>query len=56
MKDVFLTYKDLAERWKFPINTLRIWKHEGKLKAVKFGRSVRFPLAYILELESKGFV
>lgn len=51
----FLTYKELASRWNLSVNTLRIWVMKGKIKPVRFGGAVRFPLSYILELESKGF-
>lgn len=49
-----LSYKDLSERWQIPINTLRIWVMEKKLKPIKFGRLVRFNEAYILEIERDG--
>ncbi|MBI5849311.1 MAG: helix-turn-helix domain-containing protein [Nitrospirae bacterium] len=49
-----LTYKDLAERWKLPVNTLRNWVMKKKLKPLKLGRLVRFPESYIMELEQKG--
>ncbi len=54
MPDKMLTYKDLAERWQLPVNTLRNWVMKKKLIPVKFGRLVRFPESYILELEQKG--
>lgn len=50
----FLTYKDLSERWKVPINTLRIWVMEKKLKPIKLGRLVRFQESYIIEIETRG--
>lgn len=56
MPEKMLTYKDLSERWKIKINTLRIWVMQGKLKPLKLGRLVRFSEAYILELESNGGV
>lgn len=49
-----LSYKDLAARWQVPINTLRIWVMERRLKPVKLGRLVRFLENYIAELEAKG--
>ncbi len=54
MPDRMLTYKDLAERWQLPVNTLRNWVMKKKLKPLKLGRLVRFPESYILELEQKG--
>jgi hypothetical protein len=49
-----LSYKDLSERWQIPVNTLRIWVMEKKLKPLKLVRAVRFHEAYIRELELKG--
>ena len=54
MADKLLTYKDLAERWQLPVNTLRNWVMKKKLIPVKLGRLVRFPKSYILEVEKKG--
>ncbi|OPY64572.1 MAG: hypothetical protein A4E57_03508 [Syntrophorhabdaceae bacterium PtaU1.Bin034] len=51
-----LSYKDLSERWQLSVNTLRVWKMKRKLKPIKLGRSVRFTLAYIEELEKRGLV
>lgn len=53
MKEWF-SYQDLSERWGIAVQTLRVWVMEGKLKAVKFGRLVRFHISYILEVESRG--
>jgi excisionase family DNA binding protein len=50
----WLTYKELAERWKLPVGTLRSWVMKKKIKPVKFGSLVRFSEAYIIELEQKG--
>lgn len=54
MVAALLTYKELSDRWKIPINTLRIWVMQGKLKPIKFSRLVRFSEAYISELETQG--
>jgi hypothetical protein len=54
MATKLLSYKDLSARWQKPINSLRIWVMEGKLKPLKLGRSVRFKESYISELEVKG--
>jgi hypothetical protein len=54
MATALLTYKDLSERWRIPISTLRIWVMKKKLLPVKLGRLVRFHESYILELEKKG--
>ncbi len=54
MVDRLLTYKQASEILGFPEGTLRTWKMQGKLKFIKFGRSVRFRASYIEELLSKG--
>jgi excisionase family DNA binding protein len=56
MFDKLYTYKQVSELTGFPEGTLRTWKMQGKLKFVKFGRSVRFRESYIKELISKGLV
>ncbi len=53
MIEKLLSYKDLSERWQVPINTLRIWVMEKKLKPIKLGRLVRFDESYIIEIETK---
>ncbi len=54
MFEKLFTYKQVSELTGFPEGTLRIWKMQGKLEFVKFGRSVRFRESYIRELISKG--
>lgn len=54
MSKKLLSYKDLSTRWQVPVNTLRIWVMENRLKPIKLGRLVRFHESYILEIESKG--
>ena len=54
MATKLLSYKDLSVRWQKPVNSLRIWVMEGKLKPLKLGRLVRFRESYIVELEAKG--
>jgi excisionase family DNA binding protein len=49
-----LSYKDLSERWQVPLNTLRMWVMEKKLKPIKLGRLVRFAESYVVEIEKKG--
>ncbi len=54
MTSKLLSYKDISERWQVPVNTLRIWVMEKKLKPLKLGRLVRFSETYVSEIESKG--
>ena len=54
MATKLLSYKDLSERWQIPVNTLRIWVMEKRLKPLKLVRAVRFHESYIQELEAKG--
>ena len=49
-----LSYKDLSARWQIPVQTLRIWVMEKKLKPLKLCRHVRFKLNYIQKLEEEG--
>ncbi len=50
----WLSYKDLSDRWRVPVQTLRIWVMMRKLRAVKLGRHVRFALSYIISIEEAG--
>ena len=55
MKAVYLTYEELAERWKVSVNTLRQWVMSGVLvPSMRLGRLVRFSESYVLDIESKG--
>ena len=49
-----LSYEDVSIRWQIPINTLRYWVMKKKLRPIKLGTLVRFPLSYIEEIEKKG--
>ena len=49
-----LSYIDLALRWNMPVQTLRVYVMKHKLRPLKIGRHVRFPMAYILEIEEAG--
>ena len=54
MSNKMLTYKEVSERLKIPVGTLRTWVMQKRLIPIKFGRLVRFPESYIMELEKKG--
>lgn len=54
MNEKLLSYKDLSKRWQVPVNTLRIWVMENKLKPIKLGRLVRFHENYIIKIELNG--
>jgi hypothetical protein len=54
MSQKLLSYKDLSARWQIPVNTLRIWVMEKKLKPVKLGRLVRFSEPYVMKKEAEG--
>ncbi len=49
-----LTYGDLSHRWQMPVHTLRVHVMKGKLKPLKLGRIVRFPLSYVVAIEEAG--
>lgn len=51
----FMSYKTLAARWEVSSETLKRWRHSGKIPSVNFGKSVRFPIEAILKLEETGF-
>ena len=60
-KDAFLNYKDLSERWKSPVGTLRLMVMQKRLvPSLKIGKGkngrVLFSGLYIRELEDKGRV
>jgi DNA-binding transcriptional MerR regulator len=51
----YYTYKDLAERWKLAVNTLRQYVMSGILvPSMRLGRRVRFSDSYIRDIEAKG--
>jgi len=54
MSEKLLTYKDVADRWQLPLNTLRNWVMKRKLVPLKFGRLVRFSEEYIKKVEDSG--
>jgi excisionase family DNA binding protein len=55
MAGKMFSYKEAAERLGVALHTLRCWKMEGRLPGVvKLGRLVKFPEAYLQELETKG--
>ncbi len=54
MQTRLLSYKDLSTRWQIPLNTLRVWVMEKKLKTIKLGKLVRFSQSYIEEIENRG--
>ena len=40
---VYMTDKELAERWSMPVATLRTWRYEGKGPTyIKLGKHVRY--------------
>lgn len=41
-EDAFFTVKDLAERWKVSVFTIRRMVKAGKIKTTKIGRQFRF--------------
>jgi predicted site-specific integrase-resolvase len=49
-----LTYRELSDRWKIPVSTLRVYVMQGSLTPIKIRRHVRFPLDYIKKIETEG--
>lgn len=56
-KDKFLTVEELAERWGYSVNTLNMWRSQGKgVQAIKFN-GVKYPLEAVEQYErEKGLV
>jgi excisionase family DNA binding protein len=53
-KKTFFTPAELENRWTVSQMTLRRWRAAGRLKALKFGRGVRFALDDVLEFEEQA--
>lgn len=58
MAELFLTEKELAQRWKLNVKTLRSWRLKPDDPTypiwVKLGHSVRYPLADIEAYEKNA--
>lgn len=54
MPDKFYTAEELADYLKVSAQTVRAWIREGKLKAVKFGRSWRIADHEVQRIVSEG--
>ena len=50
----YLTPNQLLQRWQVSLMTLRRWRKEGKLRALKIGFSVRIPLAEVIRIETEA--
>lgn len=50
-----LTREEVARRWGISTRTVDEAISDGRLTPVRFGRSVRFPLAMVEEIDAKGF-
>lgn len=48
------TYEELSHELGIPVGTLRIWKMQGRIEAVKFGSRVKFQREYVEELKRRG--
>lgn len=53
-ENIFLTTEELAERWKFSANTLKVWRVKGRgPDYIKIGSSVRYSIEDILAFEKE---
>lgn len=52
MNETFLTYRDLAHRWKVSMVTIRRMVSAGQVPETRIGGSVRFSIADIERLEA----
>jgi len=50
----FLAPADLAARWGLTPMTLRRWRKDQKLKAIRLGRGVRFTAAEVQRIEAEA--
>lgn len=52
----YLTAKELADRWRVSVRTIRDLEKKGVLKPFRFGRAVRYALRDVLMVEAqRGF-
>lgn len=55
MEDKYLTYEEVAERWRLKVQTVRMFVMEKRLvPSLVIGRSVRFLESYIKQKEAGG--
>ncbi len=55
-QDVWLTRKEVADRWKMPDATLDQWAHLNRgPRYAKFGRHVRYRLSDVIDWENRQF-
>jgi hypothetical protein len=54
-KIVFISRKQLAERWGFTTATLKRREKDGSIPFIKLGREVRYKLKDIERIEEFGF-
>jgi excisionase family DNA binding protein len=54
LPEAFYTVEELAEYLKVANHTVRLWIRDGKVSAVRIGRSYRIPLAEVRRIVSEG--
>ena len=54
-KPLFISRKQLAERWGFDTGTLKRREKDGSIPFIKLGRQVRYKLKDIKRIEEFGF-
>jgi hypothetical protein len=54
MLEKLYSYKQLSELMGRPVQTLRYWKMQGRIKGINQGSRVMFPESYVEELQKKG--
>jgi excisionase family DNA binding protein len=52
----FFTPKQLSERWKICTLTIRRWRQEGRITAMKLGRAIRFSATEVERIERESLV
>lgn len=51
----FLTVRDVAYRLRISVQSVYRWSSEGRLKGVKFGGCLRFPIEEVMAFSKNGF-
>lgn len=54
IQETFLSIEELADRYKVPVQTVRVWRMKGKdPKSFKLGRHVRYRLSDVEQWEAE---
>lgn len=51
----FLTVRDVADYLRISVQSVYRWSSEGRLKGIKFGGCLRFPVEEVMAFSKNGF-